>query len=105
MMGLLRAISGLIAWAVAFSAIYGLQGLGCALGWDRVMIGPLQLGRTLLIVLWLAFVAVQAWMIWHFTHHPRGSVFLNRLTVAVAVVGWVATIYTGVPVVLASMCF
>ncbi|MET1756085.1 hypothetical protein ABVV53_11550 [Novosphingobium sp. RD2P27] len=105
MTALLRAVSGLIVWAVAFSALYGLQGLGCALGWDAMMVGPIQLGRAALIALWLAFVAVQAWMIWHFSHHTHGSMFLNRLAVAIAVIGWVATIYTGVPVVTTSMCF
>jgi len=59
------AVSGLIVWAFAFSAIYGLQGLVCGLGWPAVALGPVSLGRALLILLWLAFVALLSWMTWH----------------------------------------
>lgn len=104
MIALLRAVSGLIVWAVAFSALYGLQGLGCALGWDAIMVGPLQLGRAALIALWLGFLALHSWMIWHFAVQDPVGTFLSRMAVAIAIIGWVATIYTGVPVVITSMC-
>ena len=103
MIALLRASAGLILWAVAFSAIYGLQGLVCGLGWQTVVLGPISLGRALLILLWLAFLALLAWMTWRF-RHLQASGFLNRLAAAIALIGLIATAYTGLPVVTTTVC-
>ncbi len=104
MIALLRAVAGLIVWAVAFSAIYGLQGLVCALGWQAVSLGPVSLGRLLLIVLWLGFVALLGWMSWRFRQDWQEGSFLGRMAFAMAVVGLVSTAFTGAPVVSTSVC-
>jgi len=104
MIALLRAVSGLIVWAAAFSALYGLQGLVCAFGWQATALGPLSLGRALLIVLWLAVLALLSWMAWRFWPRQQGPSFLNRLAFAIAVIGLIATAYTGLPVVSTSVC-
>ncbi|OWK30457.1 hypothetical protein [Sphingomonas dokdonensis] len=104
MIALLRAVAGLIVWAVAFSAIYGAQGLVCARGWQDVAIGPVGLGRALLIALWLAFCAVLGRMTWRLRCAWHGGVFLDRLAAASAVVGLISTVYTGLPVVATAVC-
>lgn len=104
MIALLRAVAGLIVWALAFSAIYGLQGLVCGLRWQAVALGPLSLGRALLILLWLAFVALLSWMNWRFWPRRKDSGLLSRLAAATALIGLVATAYTGLPVVSTSVC-
>ncbi|WP_431470826.1 hypothetical protein [Sphingosinithalassobacter sp. LHW66-3] len=102
MIALLRAVSGLIVWAVAFSALYGLQGLVCAAGWQATRLGPLSLGRAMLVLLWLGFLALLAWMSWRFAHGSRD--FLGLLAIGLALVGLVATAYTGAPVLAGSIC-
>src|SRR5690554_2974861 len=51
---LLLPAAGFATWGVGFAAIYGLQAVGCAAGWNDLMAGPLSLQRVLLIVLLLA---------------------------------------------------
>lgn len=104
MIALLRAVAGLVVWAVAFSAIYGAQGLVCARGWHDVAIGPVGVGRALLVMLWLVFCALLGWMTWRLRRAWHGGVFLDRLAAASAVVGLISTVYTGLPVVATAVC-
>ena len=51
MIPLLRACAGLIGWAIAFSALYALQGAACASGWQSVAgVGGISVARLLLIL-------------------------------------------------------
>ena len=62
MIALLRALSGLILWAGAFSLIYGLQGLLCSpqvSGWTSALRYD---GRELLIGTWLLCLALLSWL-------------------------------------------
>ncbi|WP_188054124.1 hypothetical protein [Sphingosinithalassobacter sp. CS137] len=94
MIALLRPVFGLIVWAVAFSALYGCRALSA--------LGPLSLGRALLILLWLAWLALLSWMS---RRYWRGrSDFLGRLAAALALVGLIATAYTCAPVLAGSIC-
>lgn len=104
MIALLRAVAGLVVWAVAFSVFYGAQGLVCARGWQDVAIGPVSVGRALLVVLWLAFCALLGWMAWHLRRAWPGGTFLDRLAATSAVVGLISVIYTGLPVVATAVC-
>jgi hypothetical protein len=57
---LLALVLGFGLWAAGFAAIYGVQGVGCARGWDAVDLGPLTMLRALLIVLVAATMAAIA---------------------------------------------
>ena len=48
---LLAPALGFGIWAIGFVAIYAVQGTGCALGWDRLPLGPVPLLRALLVAL------------------------------------------------------
>lgn len=104
MIALLRATSGLIVWAIAFALLYGLQGLACAGGWDAISAGPLPLGQAVLVLVWLAFLVLLGWMVWHLGRHPAEGAFMHRLGLGIAITGLAATIFTGFPVVATSMC-
>lgn len=39
---LLLLVAGFLLWSSAFVVLYGLQGLGCRLGWDAVGLGPVS---------------------------------------------------------------
>jgi hypothetical protein len=52
MIQLLRMTAGLFHWAVAFSVLYGLHGIGCSAGWERVAVAGTSLHRLLLILSW-----------------------------------------------------
>lgn len=101
MKDLLRAIAGLILWAIAFSMLYGLHGLGCALGWDRQSVGPFTLFRLSLIATWIVAVAAAAGLCW-FEWGKRGAV--ARLSLTIAGIGLAGTILIGTPVLFFPAC-
>lgn len=104
MMELLRAISGLIGWALAFSTLYAVQGLSCALGWDETRLVGIGASRIILIGIYTAWVLLLAWLCWHFRPQRRSNELMAWLAFACAIVGLVSTIYTGLPVLIATAC-
>lgn len=104
MIAFLRSMTGLIGWAIAFSLIYGLQGLVCS---PRLasLVGNLPLeGREVLIAAWLLSIAVLAWATWVLYHRNRRDTLLDWLAPVLAITGLAATAYTGFPVVFATTC-
>jgi len=52
--------AGFAVWAAGFAGLYGALSLGCALGWDRVGLGPVSLQRAVLLALALAALLATA---------------------------------------------
>lgn len=104
MTALLRSVAGLILWAVAFSVIYGLQGLSCALGWDSLGPAGLSAARIILIATYAGFIGLLAWLCWRLRPSTSPRNFLGSLAFASAVIGLISTIYTGLPVLALSIC-
>ena len=104
MRALLRAISGLVLWGVGFSVIYGLQGLVCSLGLHSMALSPLSLARLLLLLAYVAWLAMHLWLWWRLWPLRAGPGLLDRLAAGLALVGLVATAYTGFPVAVTATC-
>lgn len=104
---LIALIAGPTVWAVGFSVLYGIQGAGCQLGWEGVLIGPLDLLRGLLLLVWAAHLAVLVWMV-RWTHRraysPPDQRFFRFGAFSLALTGLVAMVWTGLPVVFTSAC-
>ena len=94
---LLRACSGLIVWAVLFSLLYAIEGIGCAQGWDATAL------RGVLVAIWLVGIAGLIALVIR-AHRHRDRDLMARLSFRVALSGLVATIITGVPVATLSLC-
>lgn len=94
---LLRACSGLIVWAVLFSLLYAIEGVGCAQGWDATAL------RSVLVAIWLIGIAGLIALVIRARRH-RDRDLMARLSFRVALSGLVATIITGVPVATLSLC-
>ena len=106
MTDLARILVGPLAWLAAFSAVYGLQGLGCALGWAGIDTGGVPLLRAGLAAAWLAAIALQAAILAglysrRFGAHPGFARSVSRMT---GWVGLVATLWSLFPVVATSAC-
>ena len=99
---LFSATAGLMLWAASFSILYALQGSSCALGWDRVITPFGTLSRLLVVTSWCIFVGLGALTIGWATRLPRG--LEQRLGLSCAIIGFVAIIVTGSPVLIASTC-
>lgn len=104
MIALVRAVAGLIGWAIAFSLLYGLQGLVCSPRLAGVAAALPYNGRELLTAAWLLFLAVLAWASWVLWHRNRGEIMLGWLAPILALTGLGATFYTGFPVLFATTC-
>lgn len=97
MTALLRACTGLIVWAVVFSLLYAVEGMGCANGWDASML------RAVLVAIWLASVAILI-AITIQTRRTRDRDLMSRIAFWGAITGLVATVVTGMPVATLSLC-
>jgi hypothetical protein len=104
MIALLRAVSGLIGWAAAFTMLYAVQGLSCALGWDGVQVLGISAARILLTLIYLAWLAALAGLFWVLRRRAKSGDLLTRLGPACAVIGFVSTLYTGFPVLTTTTC-
>ena len=115
----------LAVWAAHFLAVYIMQGLACAEGWQRERVAGVEMVTWwLLLATLLAFAAI-GWMgiralrcrrLAAFevraaggAHRPlaaaaRRRKFMAMLTALVAVVSFIAVAYTTIPVLLLPPC-
>lgn len=105
MRGLLRTLSGLILWAVAFCVLYAVQGLSCGLGWDQapVLLG-LSLSRWLLVGLYIAFVVAHLWLVRWLWPLAGAKGLIARLAPTLAVIGLISTVIIGLPATTLTIC-
>ncbi|TCD06666.1 hypothetical protein EYB45_02895 [Erythrobacteraceae bacterium CFH 75059] len=104
---LLASTTGWIVWAVAFSVLYGVQGLSCAYRWNTIGVAGTSLAQVLLCAIWLAFIAVLGWLCWRLGGAalvPGMTRLLRFVALVSAIGGLVATVWTGIPVVFTSVC-
>ena len=96
-----RALLGPGLWALAFSTLYALHGLGCARGWPArpTPLGPLH--ETALIVGWLLALALAALILWR---SPRGGGTEAQLIRAGGWIGLGGVALTLFPVLGVSTC-
>ena len=99
---LLRISAGLLLWAVSFSLLYALQGMSCAMGWDRITLPMGNLSRWVLTIIWLILLTFSAWLI----HRAMGATkgLERKLALSSAITGFVAILITGSPVLITSTC-
>ncbi|MEQ6332442.1 hypothetical protein [Sphingobium sp. MK2] len=97
-----RVTVGLWLWALAFSLLYALHGIGCAGGWHGWPLPGGSAFRWTMVVTWVCFalggVVVLRWA----ARLPKG--LERRLATVSALVGLAGTIITGSPVIFTSAC-
>ncbi|UEM22884.1 hypothetical protein JL100_009110 [Skermanella mucosa] len=107
---LLLLVTGFLLWSSAFVVLYGVQGLGCRLGWDDVGLGPVSLNRGALLAVWALHVGLIAAMAAIQVRRrsadrgaaDRGTAFIDRAGLALTFCALVATIWTGIPILTAG---
>ncbi|EIM26780.1 hypothetical protein [Microvirga lotononidis] len=105
MTDILRIAVPLTAWLAAFSAVYGLQGLVCSPRWAEAGF-DLAAGRAAMTAAWIAAAILQVAFLLAL-RSPRfasRSAFVRGVSLTLAVVALVATLWTLVPVVTTSAC-
>lgn len=106
MIEVLRILVAPLVWLAAFSGIYGLHGIGCAMGWGEVEVLWLSLFRLLLLAAWLVAIVAEIGILMLLRSERFGShqSFVRSASVATGWVGLVATLWTLYPVTLMSAC-
>lgn len=104
MIALLRAVSGLILWAIGFAMLYAVQGLSCALDWDAAQVAGISTARLVLIAIYLFWLAALAWLCWRLRPQSGRTDLLEWLGLTCAVIGLFSMLYTGLPVVATTTC-
>lgn len=98
---LLLLVAGFLLWSSAFVALYGVQGLGCRLGWDDMGLGPVSVNRGALLAVWTVHVGLIGAMAAAQVRRRsagRGTAFVDRAGLALTFCALVATIWTGIPI-------
>ena len=110
------SVSSLVVWAAHFGIVYSLVGVGCDQGWHRMPLAGTNGLTLLLIVLTLPALGLIAWIGWGGwrSHRQAGRHgdgedklrwrFLGLITLALAVLAFVATIMTAVPIMMLPPC-
>ncbi|MFZ6761967.1 hypothetical protein [Pseudoroseomonas sp. WGS1072] len=110
--GILVATGAFILWSLAFLALYVAVSLGCAWGWDRPWDGAggfgLSLQRLVALGVWgLHLLLLAGLLAWAWAPGPLDNgerQFRRVLAIGGAAFGLLATLWTGLPVFLASDC-
>jgi hypothetical protein len=104
MTALLRSVAGLIVWAIAFSALYALQGLACAGRWDDMQLAGVSLARLVLLAVYGGGIGLLALLCWRCRPRVSRPQLLDWLAFASAAAGLFSLVYTGLPVITVSIC-
>jgi hypothetical protein len=109
---LLLLIAGFAIWGSAFMALYGVLSVGCLLGWEQIGLGPASLQRFVLLLIWIVHIVAIGLLLWwtarrltaQHIDEPNPANFLIWAGWGSMVSALGATIWTGLPILLASSC-
>ncbi|GGK13601.1 hypothetical protein [Luteimonas terricola] len=106
-------------WALHLVAVYSLQGVACAEGWDRLRFAGVESLAWWLVALTaaalaaLAWFGLRAWRGWHIARFGQSDAppalasrrrFAAAVTGALSVMAAVAVCFTTIPVLLLPGC-
>lgn len=98
---------GLVIWSLWFAALYGAQGLGCALAPPPPEAGAatwLNAALGLFTALTLALLLFLAWRFWRLAAATAAQRFVARLSAGVHLVAALATAFIGLPLLSLPPC-
>ncbi|WP_322515191.1 hypothetical protein SR870_19650 [Rhodopseudomonas palustris] len=106
---LLLIASGFVVWASAFTLLYAALSVGCAYGWQRIVIADTDLQRAALLAIWGVHLVVQTGILIHCWRLPRTTddgtaAFTRRVAIGSNAAALVATVWTGLVIPAASPC-
>lgn len=106
--GVVVATLAFILWSLAFGLLYVAVSLGCAWGWDRPAWMGLSLQRWVLLGVWTVHLAVLGALLarsWRGTRWGDAEAsFRPVLATGGLGLALAATVWCGLPVLLASDC-
>ncbi len=97
-----RMVAGLVLWALVFTVLYSLHGVGCERGWAEAQLTALSLHRAVLLAVWIfgtaAGLALALAVDW------RRERMTERVGYWMAWTGAVSIFASGLPVAMLPDC-
>jgi hypothetical protein len=87
--------SGVMVWALHFTAIYGITGLACARGWHSLVLPSIAVATALAAIASIAIVAAAL---------PRRAQFEYWMSACLAALALLAIVWEAIPVFLVPIC-
>lgn len=112
-------VAPMVVWAVHFVAVYSLQGLACAQGWQRAMFAGYPAVTWWLLLLTAAMLAtaaafgIRGWRAWRAARtameagaaaEVRFRRFTAGITAVLSLIAVVAICFTAIPILLLQTC-
>jgi hypothetical protein len=98
-----RWFSGLIIWAAHFLIVYASESLVCTRGGGAPMHVTIVVTASIAAFILLVGVTVYSWRDASTARAP-GSAFMDRLAVALGLLGMLAVLWAALPAVFVSAC-
>ena len=106
MRDILRIVIAMLVWLALFSALYGLEGVGCASGWPQIGVNGASLFHAVMTMAF--FVALLTLVVFPFALRSRlfrsASPFVGQISLILAIAALVAGAWTLFPAVAISGC-
>lgn len=87
--------SGVMVWALHFTAIYGIAGLACARGWHSLVLPSIAIATAIAAIASVSIIAAGL---------RRRDQFEYWMSSAIAGLGLVAIVWEAMPVLLLPAC-
>ena len=104
MKDLLLVLIAPLVWLAAFSAVYALQGFGCATGMHQTTFAGMPFLRAVLVLGSVITVAIQLGILLWLERIPPTLGWTRHVSRITAWVALVAAIWTLFPVAVTSLC-
>ncbi|MGJ0454024.1 MAG: hypothetical protein ACR65T_12480 [Methylocystis sp.] len=106
MKDVVRIVIAMLVWLALFSALYGLEGVGCAAGWQHIPVNGATLFQAAMTLAFFValFILVAVLVALRSPRFRSASPFVAHISIILAVAALVAGAWTLFPALALSRC-
>jgi hypothetical protein len=106
MKDVVRIVIAMLVWLAVFSALYGLEGVGCAAGWHHIKLTGATLFQAAMTIAFLValLILVAVLVALRSPRFRSASPFVAHISIILAVAALVAGAWTLFPALALSHC-
>ncbi|MGJ0532256.1 hypothetical protein [Methylocystis sp.] len=103
---IVRIVIAMLVWLAVFSALYGLEGAGCAAGWQHIQVNGATLFQAAMTLAFSValFILVAVLVALRSPRFRSASPFVAHISIILAVAALVAGAWTLFPALALSHC-
>lgn len=106
MKDVVRIVIAMLVWLALFSALYGLEGVGCATGWHHINVNGATLFQAAMTIAFFGalFILVAVLVALRSPRFRAASPFVAHISTILAIAALVAGAWTLFPALALSHC-